>query len=40
MMTCRWLILAACLLAGLCARADIVKLKDGTTLEGEIVFRE
>ncbi len=36
MMTCRWLILAAFLLVGLCARADTVKLKDGTTLEGEI----
>ena len=32
---CR-LILAVWLLAGLCVRADTVKLKDGTTLDGEI----
>ena len=40
MRTCRWLILTACLLAGLCARADTVKLKDGTALEGEIVAED
>jgi len=32
--------LTACLLAGLCARADTVKLKDGTALEGEIVAED
>lgn len=40
MRTCCWLILTACLLAGLCARADTVKLKDGTALEGEIVAED
>jgi phage shock protein A len=40
MRTCYWLILATCLLAGLCARADTVKLKDGTELEGEIVAED
>jgi hypothetical protein len=40
MRTCCWLILAACTLAGLCARADTVKLKDGTALEGEIVAED
>ncbi len=40
MRTCCRLILAAWLLAGLCARADTVKLKDGTTLEGEIVAED
>lgn len=34
------MVLAICLLAGLCARADIVKLKDGTELEGEIVAED
>jgi hypothetical protein len=37
MRTCCRLIFAAWLLAALCARADTVKLKDGTTMEGEIV---
>jgi hypothetical protein len=32
--------LAAWLLAGLCARADTIKLKDGTTLEGEIIAED
>lgn len=36
----RWLILAAWLLAGLCARADTVKLKDGTSVEGEITAED
>jgi hypothetical protein len=40
MRTCCLLVLAICLLAGLCARADIVKLKDGTDLEGEIVAED
>jgi hypothetical protein len=40
MRTCCRLILAAWLLAGLCARADTVKLKDGTTVEGEIVAED
>jgi hypothetical protein len=40
MRTCRWLLLATCLLAGLCAHADTVNLKDGTTLEGEIVAED
>jgi hypothetical protein len=40
MRTYCWLILAACLLAGFCARADTVKLKDGTALEGEIVAED
>jgi hypothetical protein len=40
MRTCYRLILAAWLLAGLCARADTIKLKDGTTVEGEIVAED
>ena len=40
MRTCCCLILAACTLAGFCARADTVKLKDGTALEGEIVAED
>jgi phage shock protein A len=40
MRTCCWLILVACLLAGFCARADTVKLKDGTELDGEIVAED
>ena len=40
MRTCCWLILAAGLLAAFCARADTVKLKDGTELEGEIVAED
>ena len=40
MRTCRWLILAAWLLGGLCARADTIKLKDGTSLEGAITAED
>ena len=40
MRTRYWLILTVGILAGLCARADTVKLKDGTTLEGEIVSED
>ena len=40
MRTCRWLILVAWLLAGLCARADTIKLKDGTSLEGAITAED
>ena len=40
MRTCCWLMLTACLLAGFCARADTIKLKDGTALEGEIVAED
>ncbi|HXI83458.1 MAG TPA: hypothetical protein VNL17_05135 [Verrucomicrobiae bacterium] len=40
MRTCYCLILAVWLLAGLYARADTVKLKDGTALEGEIVSED
>jgi hypothetical protein len=40
MRTCCCLILAACTLAALCARADTVKFKDGTVLEGEIVSED
>ncbi len=40
MRTCYRLILIVWLLAGLCARADTIKLKDGTTVEGEIVAED
>jgi len=40
MRTCCWLILAVCLLAGLCVRADIVRLRDGIELDGEIVAED
>jgi len=40
MRTCCCLILAVCTLVGLCARADTVKLKNGTALDGEIVSED
>jgi len=40
MRICCCLIVVAWLLAGLCARADTIKLKDGTTVEGEIVAED
>ena len=40
MRTCCCLILAVCTLVGLCARADTIKLKNGTALDGEIVSED
>ncbi|HUJ72397.1 MAG TPA: hypothetical protein VLZ30_09135 [Verrucomicrobiae bacterium] len=37
---CRWLMLMALALGGFCARADTVKLKDGTVLEGDITSQD